>query len=297
MPCFHPLKAFRGRHNGAPVFTRPVDYPAIALDLPCGQCIGCRLERSRQWAVRCMHEASLHEDNCFITLTYDDAHLPSDGSLVKSDFQKFCKRLRKKVGPFRFFHCGEYGENFSRPHYHACIFGFDFPDRKVFKESAGSVIYTSALLEDVWSRGFCTVGNLTFESAAYVARYVLKKVNGDEADEHYMRVDQYGEIHRVEPEYVTMSRRPGIGKGWFERWSNEVYPCDEVVSRGFPARPPRYYDNLMVEIDPAVMEAVKAERKLRIADVAHDCTEARLRVREKCAQARVSLLRRPLDRE
>lgn len=286
MACFHPLKAYRGR-GGVPVFKVPLDTVAIPMDLPCGQCIGCRLERSRQWAVRCMHEASLHEDNCFITLTYDDANLPADGSLDKRHWQLFAKRLRKRVGRFRFFHCGEYGSQLMRPHYHACLFGVDFSDKVYFKSAGGeSKLYTSMVLDDVWGLGFATIGDVTFESAAYVARYVMKKVTGKGADEYY---------GGLQPEYTTMSRRPGIASDWFRKWSNEVFPSDEVIVRGFPCRPPRYYDNLYEVAEPTVFDEIKRKRRSDIATHAADLTPERLLVREKCTKARVSLLKRPVE--
>ena len=122
------------------------------LELPCGQCIGCRLERSRQWAMRCLHEASLHDFNAFITLTYSDSNLPPGGSLHYTDFQLFMKRLRKRAGmPVRFYCGGEYGESGTvRPHFHACLFGYDFPDKVFYKKTgSGERIYTSKLLESV----------------------------------------------------------------------------------------------------------------------------------------------------
>ncbi len=295
MACFKPLSGWRARGSGPVLFNKPVDIWCTDIQVPCGQCIGCRLERSRQWASRCMHEASLHDDNCFITLTYDEDHLPHGGSLVKSDFQKFLKRFRKKCGPLRFFHCGEYGSQLSRPHYHACIFGFDFPDKVLFKRQESGDIYTSHLLDSLWSFGFATVGALTFESAAYVARYVLKKVTGDDADSHYLRVSDFGEAFQVEPEYVTMSRRPGIGRGWFERWSNEVYPSDEIVVRGHLSKPPRYYDDLQAIAEPCVFDVVKQRRVLAARERAFDNTPERLRVKEVCSLARVARLKRALD--
>ena len=177
------------------------------LELPCGQCRGCRLERSRQWAMRCLHESSLHDQNSFITLTYDDAHLPEGGTLVYSDFQKFLKRLRKRVGvPIRFYMGAEYGEKFKRPHYHACIFGFDFPDRIYFKKtSSGEKIYTSKILESLWPYGHSSVGNVTFESAAYIARYCVQKVTGDKATEHYRVVTEDGVVVDRVSEFNHMS--------------------------------------------------------------------------------------------
>lgn len=289
MPCFHPLKAWRGRKRGpsgkTAIVFKQEDSCGVEVTLPCGQCIGCRLERSRQWAVRCMHESQLHEDNCFITLTYSDSYIPASGSLVKRDFQLFCKRLRKRVGSFRFFHCGEYGESLQRPHYHACIFGLDFFDKKLYTERDGIKLYESPLLNEVWGLGFATVGALTFESAAYVARYCVKKVTGEGADDHY------GDL---EPEYVTMSRRPGIAAGWFQKFGNEVYPSDEVISRGHACKPPRFYDVRLEAESPDVFDAVKRKRLRRAVSRAADCTPERLRAREAVSRAKLGMLKRPL---
>lgn len=134
------------------------------LSLPCGRCTGCRLERSRQWAVRCMHEASQHKKNCFITLTFDSEHCPKDMSLDYRVFQLFMKRFRKRVHPLsiRFYMCGEYGELFGRPHYHALIFGYDFPDKAYYaKSGAGEDIYISRVLSDLWPFGLATIGECT----------------------------------------------------------------------------------------------------------------------------------------
>lgn len=300
MPCFKPLQAWRGRKPGpsgkVPVVFKQEDSCGVSLELPCGQCIGCRLERSRQWAVRIMHEASLHEDNCFLTLTYSDEFVPVTGSLDKRHFQLFCKRLRKARGPFRFFHCGEYGDKLGRPHYHACIFGLDFPDKEYFKlTDAGERIFRSDSLDAFWRLGHCSIGSLTFESAAYVSRYVMKKVTGDAADEHYMRMSDYGEVINMLPEYVTMSRRPGIAREWFQKFGNEVYPADEVISRGISCRPPRYYDNILEHSEPSVFDAIKRRRLSDVREHVADCTPERLRVREICAEARVRQLKRGIS--
>lgn len=189
----------------------------------CGQCRGCRLEKSRQWAVRCLHEASLHEDNCYLTLTLDDAHLTSM-SLDYSLFQGFMRRLRKEVGKVRFYMAGEYGESNLRPHFHALLFGYDFPDKVHLRQSpAGFKLYRSPLLESLWPFGFSSVGACSFESAAYVARYVMKKVNGELAEEHYG-----GRV----PEFSRMSLKPGIGAGWIDKFAGDVIPDGKVVVNG-----------------------------------------------------------------
>ncbi len=287
MPCYHPILGFRGLDGGLS-FSR-VHSTGLDMKVPCGRCIGCRLERSRQWAVRCMHEAQMHEASSFVTLTYDEDNLPFGGSLVKSDFQKFMKRLRARIETkVRFFHCGEYGEKLSRPHYHALLFGFDFPDRYRWLDRGTGPVFRSELLEDLWPMGQSEIGSVTFESAAYVARYCVKKVTGSAAAEHYTRVDgETGELVEVEPEYATMSRRPGIGSTWLEEFYSDVYPRDHVVSRGREAKPPRFYDQWLSGRAPDVWKAIKGDR--REARKREDETPDRLLVRETCTLARVEL--------
>ncbi|QKI28925.1 VP4 [Kummerowia striata gokushovirus] len=283
MPCYCPLSAWRERApapgaKGTITFGRREGFYDLAepLHLPCGQCIGCRLERSRRWAVRLMHESTLHDRNSFLTLTYDDDRVPKDGSLNVQDFQLFMKRLRRgSSSPLRFFHCGEYGEQTARPHYHAILFGEDFSDdREVYRTTPqGDRLYNSRRLSEVWGLGHAVIGDVTFESAAYVARYCLKKVTGDKAEAHY---------GGRKPEYVTMSRRPGIGAGWFDRFSAETYRDDSVVMRGKEMMPPPFYDKLLERIDPVLFERVKRERTT--AQEAQDADPNWLRrLRDRCA--------------
>lgn len=262
--------------------------------LPCGQCIGCRLERSRQWAIRCVHEASLYERNCFITLTFNEEHLPKTGSLDKRDFQLFMKRLRKKFGAgVRYFHCGEYGEKNNRPHYHACLFNFDFADRTLWSVRRGISLYVSRDLQDLWPYGFSTVGDVTFESAAYVARYITKKVTGELQSSHYEKINETtGEIFQLKPEYVTMSRRKGIGNGWLEKYMSDVYPHDRVILRGREMRPPKYYDGIFELADPHGMEEIRFKRSREAKKHLKDATFERLRDREKLQLIRLQQLKR-----
>ena len=197
-----------------------------------------------------MHEASLHKEKSYITLTYNNENLPQYGSLVRRDYQLFMKRLRKHYEPktIRFYQCGEYGEKLGRPHYHACLFGHQFQDLEFFKTINGFPLYTSETLKKLWPQGNHLVGSLTFESAAYVARYILKKQNGKNKNDHYQNIDQdTGEISIKIPEYTTMSRGgrsgKGIANGWYKKYSTDVYPSDQVIVRGRSCRPPRYYDN------------------------------------------------------
>lgn len=282
MACFHPLKAFK---LGGQIHFGTRSTPlAETLSLPCGQCLGCRLERSRQWATRIMFEAQLHEENCFITLTYAQEHLPSPPTLKYQDFQLFMKRLRKALGhKVRFFCAGEYGENTFRPHYHACIFGTDFPDKTLFGRSpSGFDIFRSSLLERAWGLGNCTVQDLEFNSAAYVAKYSLKKITGDQAEAHYQYIDQdTGEVTQLQPEFARMSLKPGIGGKWFDLYSSDVYAGhDYVVVNGNKCRPPRYFDRLLEKTDPDRHAEVKDARKATAAKYEADNTPERLAVKE-----------------
>lgn len=273
----------------------------MPVTVPCGQCSACRLERSRRWAIRCVHEAQLHEQNCFITLTYSDEHLPDDRSLDYRDFQLFMKRFRKLVkketgAEFRFYMCGEYGEQMGRPHFHACIFGYDFPDKTLWKRERNVDLFRSKRLEKLWTYGYSTVGGVTFQSAAYVARYIMKKVTGDLAQEHYEYIDpETGECHSRTPEFTKMSLKPGIAAKWLERYQTDVYPSDFVVLNGKKMRPPKYYDKIFEVLDPNAFAEVKRTRRKAGEKLAEDNTPARLKVKERVLNARLSQLKRTMQ--
>lgn len=258
MACTRPLNAYKS--PSGKVFFTP-SRGAAFIQLPCGQCIGCRLAHSRDWATRCVHEAHMHDFNCFITLTYSPENLPEHSTLVRKHFTDFMKRLRKSLGEtsIRYFGCGEYGSQLMRPHYHAIIFGYDFPDKKLFK--AGDFpLYTSPLLERCWLFGFSTVAAFSFESAAYVARYCVKKVTGSRADEHYGP--------RI-PEFSAMSLKPGIGYNFFMEYYDDIVNSDACIGRGGKQiKPPRYYDKLLSGCDLEKLESNKLNRQLnaRIVD-------------------------------
>lgn len=279
------------------VFAKKDGFEDLPVTLPCGQCIGCRLERSRQWAIRCVHEASLYDRNCYLTLTYRDEELPPGRSLKLRDFQLFMKRLRKRFGSnIRFFHCGEYGENFGRPHYHALLFNFDFEDKRLWRVQNDFPLYTSETLSEIWGHGFCSIGAVSFESAAYVARYVMKKVTGDAAAEHYTVLDPVtGEVFERAPEYVTMSRRPGIGMPWLEKFGADVFPDDFVVLRGRRMKPPKAYDRGFEVEHPVEFSKIKGARLRSAKQRSEDNSPERLRVRERVQAARLSRLKRSLD--
>lgn len=198
--------------------------------------------------------------------------------------------------PIRYFHCGEYGELLKRPHYHAILFGVDFADKKLWKQSAAGPLFRSEILEKLWPFGFSSIGAVTFESACYVARYCVKKVSGKKAVRHYESVDrETGVITRLLPEYVTMSLKPGIGHDWFKCFSSDVFPSDEVIVNAKAAKPPRYYEKLHTVVDAAVMEGIKARRLAKADARFDDNSPARLRVKREVAQARLNLKRRSLD--
>lgn len=299
MSCYHPLTAYRDLVTRSVIFNeRGESGETVPLTLPCGQCFGCRLERSRQWAVRCVHEASLHEFNSFLTLTYNPASLPLNRSLDKSHFQKFMKRLRFAISPIkiRFYMCGEYGDLNKRPHYHAIIFGYDFPDKELYKTVNGMPLYISSLLAKYWGKGFCTIGNVTFKSAAYVARYIMKKMTGDRSKQWYSCLDKTtGEVWDLLPEYNSMSLKPGIAYDWYEKFKHEVYPADEVIINGKQVRPPKYYDLKYAADCPDSYLDVAMEREFAAYENRHDNTPERLKVRETVKKAQCSTLIRPVD--
>jgi hypothetical protein len=325
MPCYSPLKGWKDSETGGIVFRGSQGHEH--MEVACGQCLGCRLDRSRIWAMRICHEASLYESNCFVTLTYRDEweasqaqrdqgyFMPEDWSLNKKHFQDFMKRLRKVFLPdtVRFYHCGEYGNvcrhgnqldilacpscNVGRPHYHACLFNCDFFDLEPYGSRDGELRYTSPLLESIWKYGFVDVGELNFDSAAYVARYILKKVTGLRKDDHYLFVDEDGVANFLQEEYTTMSRRPGIGKAWFDRYKDDLFPSDEVpvAGRGVFKKMPRYYDELFAIEQPLAMEEIKAIRKKFKEEHKEDFTPQRLESKYKVKKDQIESLRRTVQ--
>lgn len=341
MSCFKPVTAVITSNlnkNGKRIISFNTGVDGIPTQIPCGGCIGCRLDYSREWATRITHEAQLHDDNCFLTLTYNDDNIPRDGSLVKSHVQKFIKRLRhhleapyclidenlqpvyykrgKKKGTIKYgratvekikyYYCGEYGDKNNRPHYHAIIFNYNFNDwLYLHTTSNGSDIYTSPTLEKLWGHGFVTIGTVTFESAAYIARYCMKKINGKMADiinkktglKPYERSETiYGElveIYKVLPEFSDMSRRPGIGSDWFTRYKSDCYPKDFTTVRGMRIKPPKYYDKLLEQVDPDMHDQIKNGR-LMSAFLSNEGDESRLTARRKVKEAQYKKLPRNL---
>lgn len=292
MPCYHPLKLVQQRQGPTHILLGSLDYMRHSRVVPCGKCIGCRLEYTRQWAMRIMHESKGFESNLFVTLTYADDKLTwgyDRPVLVPRDLELFWKRLRKEFGDgIRYFACGEYGESTFRPHYHACIFGLDFPDKVPVGSSNGFIAYHSDALDAIWKLGYCTIGSLTFESAAYVARYVMKKQMGNDVD---------GIPYNLEPEFSRMSRGSkklgtrGIGYEFYSEFKRDIYPHDFVVIRnGMKCKPPRYYDKIYAVENPVEFSTLKNKRYDAAERNKGENEGERLAVREKVKYSKIKKL-------
>jgi hypothetical protein len=330
MTCFHPLTAYRALTPNPDTGKRGIVFnPSKSLmsvtapiRLPCGQCSGCRADRSHEWALRCTHEAKAHlHNNCFLTLTYEDDQIPQSYSISVREMQLFMKRLRKRFGSgIRFFLSGEYSDFPKlRPHYHLLLFNFDFPDKVKVRVRDGFPVYTSEAAAELWTFGSHEIGSLTVASAGYVARYCIKKMTGDKADEHYRRVSPVnGETYMVEPEFATMSRGGrdgdgGIGMYWFRQFRGDAFPSDFLISDGRKVRPPSSYLKKLEAEESASATPAPAGRVLRHAsstasaiikrkrrarsstpEAKANATPARLAVREFIHKDRIKRLKRQL---
>lgn len=304
MSCYNPLRAkILGIDSNGKKILKIIpasdfkEDDSSYISLPCGRCIGCRLKYSRQWADRCMAEASYHDSNVFLTLTYNDEHLPDrlvkevdvfdeDGDyvstseelspfhpLVKRDLQLFIKRLRKRFPKqhIRYFACGEYGPSTHRPHFHLLLFGLRLPDLQYFKtDTEGHVFSTSETIKELWYRecdkgvqdigqrsaGFHIISDVNWSTCAYVARYIMKKQFGQNSDIY--------EKLNFPPEFTLMSRRPGIGRQYYEDHAKDIYFSDSYLRTDKGAvliRPNKYYDSLF-DIDyPDIMPGIRVERQ------------------------------------
>ena len=336
MPCYHPLHAFKvgltdnGKdkyqiESGKVEKIHPRQGNKLITDrwiteyteVPCGKCIGCRLGYSREWADRCMLEAKNYEYNQFITLTYDPEHInlvigvdretgeiTDVGTLVPEDLTKFIKDLRRyyqyhyQHQNIRFYACGEYGSNTYRPHYHIIAFNLPVEDREyLFSNVNRDRIYTSDIISKIWGKGIVTVGDVTWNSCAYVARYVMKKVKGPEAEEYYQKIG-------VVPEFVRMSRKPGIARDYYEENKNKIYESDEIVltnKKGLAkvVKPSKYFDRLYDIEEPELMKAIKEKRRIT-GELARELQLAKtslnkeeyLKLQEENKQAQLKLLKR-----
>lgn len=324
MTCYHPItvclpstKDFEGKRrlifnqdivkkysiiDDSPLLRDKVDSDIIngfKIQIPCGKCIGCRLDYSRMWAIRAVHESMLHDKSSFVTLTFDNDHMPDDCSLHKEYISSWMKRFRKKFGDgIRYMLCGEYGEKFGRPHYHILFFNFDFPDKKYWSQRNGQIYYRSSMLEDVWrdacsseSNGYSIIGDLSFESSAYVARYVTKKLDGDLADQKY---------NGREKEFLNMSRMPGIGHDFIVKNYKHIFDNNFVVlPNGHKAPIPRYYWDILKQTHPVYYDRKYLDKyhdmvnNLFIPDL--DKTQQRLEAREELQKLKLDKLVRAYE--
>lgn len=280
MPCTCSQIGFRHRHVNPKTGLRKITFnrnealhPVEEQQVPFGICMHCRLKHSREWGIRVALESTLYPNNSFITLTYRPQKLPPHAFLNYDAPVLFMKRLREEFGSgIRSFGCAEYGEKFSRPHYHICLLNFDFPDKKIIgkstanfgKNSRENNIFSSEKLTSLWKEGHTAIGALTLESAQYVARYCTKKISGKAASKHYETCDENsGEIFDRPPERaISISRRPGIGFPWYEKFGKYVRDHDKIWLEGRAYPPPKYFDSLTEKIDPDRYEEIKKIRRV-----------------------------------
>ena len=273
MQCTSPIIGYRG-FDGKISSSISKSWIDLRASAPCGRCIGCRIRKKREWGLRSYHEASLHDESGFFTLTYDDEHLPVGGSLVRDEVAKFVRSLRDRGHKIRYFAGAEYGDGetlnglknnvpLGRPHYHVLLFGF-WPDDAEKVRGGDEPLFTSEYLRSIWGKGKCDFGHVTPHSADYCAGYAAKKMYGKTAQNYYQKIDpDTGEVYPVVPEFSRQSRRPGLGERWITRYLYDVYPKDQVVISGVPRTPPKYYDDICKKLDPALFAKVKSARRAR----------------------------------
>nr|WAE43565.1 MAG: replication initiator protein [Microviridae sp.] len=294
MACYHPIIAWRSKEgqgfNGSwpLVFNKQLGKDYMEVTIPCGGCIGCKLDRSRMWAIRCVNEASMYDSNYFITLTYDNEHIPLNSSLVYRDFQLFIKKLRiKQKRKIRYFMCGEYGDTYLRPHYHAVIFNLELPDKVLFRNSGDYNLYTSQILSETWGKGYVIAGDVTFKSAAYIARYCIKGSKEDKAVIFGLQ---------LEPEFQNMSRKPGIGYSWFTKYIKDAISVDKIIiKKGLEVQLPRYYNKIIEAMDKKLSKKLKSKRRDLICK--SEKTVDRLLVKEEAKKFQLNRLKRSYENE
>ncbi len=313
MACYSPLKGYKDPISGGLTFNKK--GTSQKLEVACGQCLGCRVDHRAMWAIRIVQESHMHIDNhgnSWATLTYRDRskcnaeqlkkrqHVPDDYSLRPHDVSKFIRSLRKSVDhKIRYFYCGEYGE-LGRPHYHMCLFNQSFDDQQIFTDDEGIQTYTSPTLTRHWPHGFSTVSELNYQTAAYTAGYIMEKINGNRAADHYLRCDEHGEAYWLMPEFIRMStgrKKPcGLGAGFYEKFASDFFPADTspVPGHGTVQQVPRYYQNILEMQDPGLLENVKDVRQVFMAAHRDDYTPARLLDKYKCARAEENRKKRKL---
>lgn len=243
----------------------------MPMTIPCNMCLDCRLKKTREWGIRLYHESQFYDDSMFLTLTYDDEHLPSPLTLYPRHITLFLKKLRKMIQTkhakkIRFYQCGEYGEKNHRPHHHAIIFGYWPEDAKFHKMVRDKKYFKSDTVDKIWGHGYAHFSYVTPSNARYVSGYVHKKVVGAKASLHYESVDPAtGQIYQRKPEYATMSLGDndgsrGIGYRWFIKYHEYLYAHDHVIIDGKPRNVPKYYDTLCEQLYPDLWQKVREKR-------------------------------------
>ena len=320
MTCYHPLLRYETYKRykcldghwayEAKVISIPKDYPypeqyddfeviAALPDghyrkrelIPCGKCIGCRLENSKNKATQACYEAEEHKENWFLTITYDDDHLPEaepaineetgeemdpnpGGTLKPADLTNFMKKLRsyyeRKYNHkgIRFMACGEYGSTTGRAHYHTICFNLPILPKNMsfwkFNENH-ETLWRCPELEKIWGKGMIVAGDVNWSTCAYVGRYITKKVGMPADKQHYKNLG-------IEPEFYRASNRPGIGKTYYEKHKEEIYKKDSMIVKKYgggtmKVKPPKYYDKLYDIENPERMEEIKKQRKKKSENI------------------------------
>lgn len=305
--CYKPLSARRAP-DGTIVFTASGAFCADPLKLPCGQCIGCKLDHGKRWATRIMHQAqTAREDvspknpngkpSCFVTLTFDDQHLPLNRSVHVRYIQLYIKRLRNLGYKFSYYACGEYSpEKERRAHFHVCLLGVDFSKDRIFqkKSKTGFPLYHSKELDDCWDhQGLAWIGDLTWDSASYTARYVTNKITGPMAVDYYRHTDpDTGEVFQLKPEFATMSRNPALGKDWIKKYMFPTFRDDSVIVKGKATQPPPYYTKELEKHDPELHSEIKLKRITAIKKFEKNNTPERLSAAEVIKLQKITMYKR-----
>lgn len=305
MPCYYPITVFKGK-DGNVTYARNQSHVNYLRKIPCGRCIGCRLEYSKVWALRCLHESYLYDDNIFLTLTYDNDNIPLHNDLNPDDFTKFIKRLRyernKNNGSnqyqrIRYYMCGEYGADTLRPHYHAILFNYRPQDSQLYTTRKGKRVYKSEELRKTWKKGNIEFSDVNFNTCAYVSRYMLKKLKYSES----IKYDVYNEItglveYTKHREYTRMSRNPGIGYDFFKNTHMDTLGTyTYVLEGGVHVSIPRYYVEKADEISDGLTKVYKKKRRQRIEN--RELTPEQLMNRERVQKQRINKLERNFENE
>lgn len=320
MACEKPLRAWKYgfTKNGKQrlVFKRPENSHKVEMqEVPCGKCDSCKIDYSRMWATRITHELQVTGIGAFVTLTIDDDHLITrpftaagqqlpGRSVYKRTLQLWLKRLRQRINmplpngtpiyqQFKYFACGEYGDKYGRPHYHVILMGYDFPDKiRAGTTESGEDLYESRILNQTWPFGQARTADANWQSAAYTARYALKKQVNKKLYEYVDRAT--GEVTPVAPEFVMMSK--GIGKEWWQKFASDTDKDFLVVDRDKTVSIPRYYDKLRERKDPESLAKIKKEREIQAKKISEQLDNNERRQRGEVKAAQIKKLKRNLDK-